>query len=80
MHVRREFRHGVAHRVVIGFDEAPPNEWTSACGWRFGISIWRAAPVQLSREELPKAPQLLCARCLPDIRRAAVRALELLEA
>ena len=70
---------GVAHMVAIGFDDSPPNEWSSACGWRFGISIWRAAPVQLSYEELPKAPQLLCARCLPEFRRAAMQALVLQE-
>jgi len=70
---------GVAHRVVLGFDDTPPTEWLAACGWRYGLSIWRAAPVELGFTELPRAPQLLCARCLPERRRAAADALGHLE-
>ena len=66
---------GVAHRVVLGLDESPPADWLAACGWKFGLSTWRAAPVQVSHAELPRAPQLLCARCLPAQRRAASEAL-----
>ena len=66
---------GVAHRVAIGFDEASPTEWVSACGWKFGLSTWRAGPVQLARTDLPRAPHLLCARCLPVARRCAMEAL-----
>jgi hypothetical protein len=66
---------GVAHRVILGFDDSPPTEWLAACGWRFGISTWRAAPVQLPFGELPRVPQLLCARCIPDVRQSALEAL-----
>ena len=44
---------GVAQRVVLGFDGPPPAGWVTACGWRFGLSIWRAALVQPSRHDLP---------------------------
>ena len=67
---------GVAHRVLVGFDDSPATTWLASCGWRFGLSIWRAPPVQIPRQELPRAPQLLCARCLPEVRRAAVLAIE----
>ena len=63
---------GVAHRVIVGFAESMPTEWLAACGWRFGISTWRSGPVQLARADLPRAPHLLCARCLPDLRRLAL--------
>ena len=63
---------GVAHRILIGFEEVSPHEWLAACGWKFGLSTWRSGPAQLARAELPRAPQLLCARCLPDIRRQAL--------
>ena len=66
---------GVAHRVLFGFDDSPPTNWLAACGWKFGLSIWRAVPVQLSLGELPKVPQLLRARCLPDMRQSASLAL-----
>ena len=71
---------GVAHRVVVGFGDSRPTGWLAACGWRFGLAIWRSAPVQLCLHELPKAPQLLCARCMPDLRRASASALAHLEA
>ena len=70
---------GVALRVTLGFILAPPTEWLATYGRRFGLSIRRAAPVQLEWGELPRAPQLLCARCLPGLRRAAARAPALME-
>lgn len=66
---------GAAHRVVIGFDDAPPATWTAACGWRFGMALWRTPPARIGAAELPRVPQLLCARCLPSQRRAALAAL-----
>jgi len=66
---------GVVHRAVKGFDESPAAEWLSACGWRFGLSTWRAAPTRIAAGDLPRVPQLLCARCLPVQRRAASEAL-----
>ena len=66
---------GVAHRIIVGFDDSPPPEWLAACGWRLGLSTWRSGPVQLARTELPKAPHLLCARCLPELRRSALEEL-----
>ena len=59
---------GVWHLVVRG----PPSfciaDWITSCGWSFGGS--RAAKLG-ELHDLPDDPLLLCARCLPALRRAA---------
>jgi len=63
---------GVAHRIVVGFDVSSPHDWLAACGWRLGLATWRSGPVELAWADLPRAPHLLCARRLPDVRKRAL--------
>ena len=63
---------GVAHRIVVGPDVVPAAACIAAYGWKFGLSTWRAEPVRIARDRLPRDPRLLCKRCLPDVRQACV--------
>ena len=62
----------VVHRVAVGPSDGVASSWTAACGWRFGLALHADV---LAVSDLPADYRLVCARCLPEARRARHEAL-----